>query len=192
MYRTKHLRWKLMHIWGILVHLFLVVAATIGFLCDLSKPYQLERWEYLSHPTATALHPCRFHAAIESNDGLAFNKAARIGLLKITLGLGTSGLVITTALFALLLRGEKNRIALTEGEQHWRKQVLTLFACLLNLLLAGAGASLTVVVGINMKMVDSKALIAPLIWASLQAPLMFSIAVCDAVKNYREGRDLLD
>jgi hypothetical protein len=79
------------------------------------------------------------------------------------------GLVLTTVLFALLLRGEKNRISLTEGEQHWRKQVLTFFACLLHLLLAGAGTGLAIALGSNMKIFDSTALVAPLIWASIQA-----------------------
>ncbi|KAG7285602.1 hypothetical protein NEMBOFW57_010231 [Staphylotrichum longicolle] len=98
---------------------------------------------------------------------------------------------------------EPNRIMLTEGEQHWRKQVVTFFGCLLNVLLAAAGVGLAVTLGT--KVADSKSLIAPLIWASIQAyvpstpfckpgllPLALSIAVCDAVKNYREGKDLLD
>ena len=60
---------------------------------------------------------------------------------------------------------------LTEGEQHWRKQVVTLFGCLLNLLLAGAGVGLAVALGT--KAADSKTLIAPLIWASIQAYVCF-------------------
>ena len=111
---------------------------------------------------------------------------------------------------------EPNRITLTEGEQHWRKQIVTFFGCLLNLLLAGAGVCLALTLGT--KAADSKPLIAPLIWAYIQwyaeplqpatlqllpatfgvpkltgcRPLALSIAVCDAVKNYREGKDLLD
>ncbi len=88
MYRTQHFRWKLMHIWGILVHLFLVVAVAIGFLYDLGRPYQLEQWEYPGHPTAIALHPCRYHAAIEGHRyDFAFDRASRTSLLKISLGL---------------------------------------------------------------------------------------------------------
>lgn len=56
---------------------------------------------------------------------------------------------------------------LTEGEQHWRKQVVTFFGCLLNTLLAAAGVGLAVTLG--NKAADSKSLIAPLIWASIQA-----------------------
>lgn len=62
---------------------------------------------------------------------------------------------------------EPNRIMLTEGEQHWRKQVVTFFGCLLNVLLAAAGVGLAVTLGT--KAADSKSLIAPLIWASIQA-----------------------
>jgi len=75
-----------MHVGGILVHLFLVVAATIGFLYDLGRPYHLEQWEYPNHPTATALYPCRFRTAVESQGySLAFDRAARAGLIKISL-----------------------------------------------------------------------------------------------------------
>lgn len=56
---------------------------------------------------------------------------------------------------------------MTEGEQHWRRQIVTLFGCLLNLLLAGAGICLAVTLGI--KAVESKPLLAPLLWTYIQA-----------------------
>jgi hypothetical protein len=56
---------------------------------------------------------------------------------------------------------------LTEGEQHWRKQVVTFFGCVLNLLLAGAGVGLAGTLGT--RTADSKSLIAPLVWALIQA-----------------------
>ncbi|KAK4118119.1 hypothetical protein N657DRAFT_651619 [Parathielavia appendiculata] len=146
------------------------------------------------------------------------------------LGVGTVGLVLNIALFALLLILDPNRITLTEGEQYWRKQTATLFGCLLNLLLAGAGVGLAIALGIRARDVGAMRLISPLIWASIQVYVEFpssfpvqlsrkhwhacccevgnlntnrltrpicralavSTAIFDAVKNYREGLDLLD
>jgi len=62
---------------------------------------------------------------------------------------------------------EPNKITLTEGEQHWRKQVVTFFGCSLNLLLAGAGFCLAI--NLSTKATDIKSLIAPLVWTYLQA-----------------------
>jgi hypothetical protein len=131
---------------------------------------------------------------------------------------GILGFTVNIALLVLLLAAEPNRITLTESEQHWRKQAVTILACVVNLLLAAAGIGLGLTLSI--KAADSKPLIAPLILASIQAyvkpeslcihkpgcllllvgfpklttcrPLAFCTAVCDAVKNYREGQDLLD
>jgi hypothetical protein len=80
---------------------------------------------------------------------------------------GTLGLTVNIALLVLLLAVEPNRITLTESEQHWRKQVVTVFGCVVNLLLAGAGIGLGLTLSI--KAADSKPLIAPLILASIQA-----------------------
>lgn len=80
---------------------------------------------------------------------------------------GTFGLTVNIALFVMLLAVEPNRITLTESEQHWRKQVVTFFGCVVNLLLAGAGIGLGLTLSI--KAADSKPLIAPLILASIQA-----------------------
>jgi hypothetical protein len=131
---------------------------------------------------------------------------------------GTLGLTVNIALLILFLAVEPNRITLTESEQHWRKQVVTVFACVVNLLLAGAGIGLGL--PLSIKAADSSPLIVPLILTSIQAyvkpeslrirkpgcllllvgfpklttcrPLAFCTAVCDAVKNYQEGQDLLD
>lgn len=80
---------------------------------------------------------------------------------------GTLGLTLNVALFTLLLALEPAKAALTEGEQHWRKQVVTFFGCVLNVLLAGAGVGLAGALGI--KTSDSTSLIAPLVGASIQA-----------------------
>ena len=62
---------------------------------------------------------------------------------------------------------EANDVTLTEGEQHWRRQLVTFFGSVLNLLLAGAGVGLAVASGT--KTARSRTLIAPLVWASIQA-----------------------
>lgn len=123
---------------------------------------------------------------------------------------------------------EPNRITLTEGEQHWRKQVVTFFGCLLNLILAGAGLRLAVTLGTHTA--ESKMMVGPLMWTAIQvyvqsaratrcypstcklrvgmdgpwqvkatqtdllacSALAILTAALDAVKNYREGQDLLD
>jgi hypothetical protein len=56
---------------------------------------------------------------------------------------------------------------LTEGEQHWRKQVITFFGCTANLMLAVAGASLAAAMGVRTS--DSKSLIPPLVCVAFQA-----------------------
>lgn len=93
-------------------------------------------------------------------------------------------------LFILLLRAERTKVTLTEGEQHWRKQVVTFFSCIANLLLAGAGIGLAGALG--MRLSESKSMIAPLVWASIQVLLSIATALYDGIKNHRDGRDLLD
>jgi hypothetical protein len=248
MYRTRHFRWKLMHILVILAHLGLIVAASITYVYDLGKAVQSVQWV---RPLAVAdMHPCTLSLAGVFGNEFTFDVAIRAVLMTslvvvsprlpspdphspalsgrltrhplcFSLIQGTVGLTLNIALFALLLVVEPNRITLTEGEQHWRKQTVTFFGCLLNLLLAGSGVGLAVALGI--KASHSKRLIAPLVWASIQVYvevpslhasckpwllargcclgihglttcrlLAFSTAVFDAVKNYREGLDLLD
>jgi hypothetical protein len=142
-------------------------------------------------------------------------------------------LVTNIGLFIILLRAERTKVTLTEGEQHWRKQIVTFFSCISNLLLAGAGLGLAGALG--MRLSESRSLITPLVWAAIQVcvpsslipspplpPLppppprgmsallprleipktdtsatsrrLLSIATTlfDAVKNHRDGRDLLD
>ncbi|SPQ20621.1 24084b87-f557-4e60-a010-53a7d5f96ab3 [Thermothielavioides terrestris] len=55
-----------------------------------------------------------------------------------------------------------------------------------------AARRLSLASSLGMKTAGSKSLTAPLIWASIQTPLALFMAVLDAVKNYREGLDLLD
>ncbi|KAK4042795.1 hypothetical protein C8A01DRAFT_44288 [Parachaetomium inaequale] len=186
MYRTRHFRWKLMHLCGILTHLGLVVAVAVSYICDLSRTTQSGLWGQV---TVVEMNSCRFTQMAGLGNGFTFDVATHT-LLKACLAVGSLGFTINIALLALLLAVEPNRISLTEGEQHWRKQIVTFFGCLLNLLLAGAGVFLALTLGT--KAADSKPLIAPLIWTYIQWPLAFSMAVCDAVKNHREGKDLLD
>lgn len=80
---------------------------------------------------------------------------------------GVIGLVLNIALFTVLLSMETHNISLTEGEEHYRRQVVTFFGSMVNLLLAGAGVGLAATLGV--KTVDSKSLIAPLVSASIQA-----------------------
>ncbi|KAK3303940.1 uncharacterized protein B0T15DRAFT_400615 [Chaetomium strumarium] len=185
MYRTKHFRWKLVHIFNILSHLGLAVAASISYICDLSESTRSRQsqWSY----SLTNANPCHVALQSEFGDGLMFDMAART-LLMTCLVVGALGLALNAGLFIVLLAVEPNRITLTESEQHWRKQIVTFFGCVLNLLLAGAGIGLA----LGMKEAESKALILALVWASIQAPVAFLTAVSDAVKNYREGKDLLD
>jgi hypothetical protein len=86
---------------------------------------------------------------------------------------GALGLVLNAGLFIVLLAVEPNRITLTESEQHWRKQIVTFFGCVLNLLFAGAGIGLA----LGMKEAESTALILPLVWASIQAYVHFLIPI---------------
>ncbi|AEO61308.1 hypothetical protein MYCTH_2084292 [Thermothelomyces thermophilus ATCC 42464] len=187
MYRTKHFRWKLMHLWGISAHLGLVAAVAIGYLGQLGNPARPERWGRATTAAGTSRCTAVMAAGLDGGDTLDVGTHT---LLRACLILGSLGFVINVALLAALLAVEPIKITLTEGEQHWRKQVVTFFGCLLNLLLAGAGFCLAVHLGV--KAADSKLLIAPLVWTYFQAPLAFAVAVCDAFKNYREGKDLLD
>jgi hypothetical protein len=70
-------------------------------------------------------------------------------------------------LFGLLLALETTKAELTESEQHWRKQTVTLFGCILNILLAGAGIGL--VAALMPRISESRVLIAPLAWSTMQA-----------------------
>ena len=180
-----------MHLWGILAHLGLVVAVAINYIYDLDKVTRSITW---SHSAAAEMNPgpCRLALTAASSDGFTFDKST-LALLKACLIVvssystitnltesqsllmlffsfvtqGSLGFTINIIYLALLLAVEPNRISLTEGEQHWRRQIVTLFGCLLNLLLAGAGICLAVPLGI--KAAESKPLLAPLLWTYIQA-----------------------
>jgi len=79
---------------------------------------------------------------------------------------GALGLVVNTSLFIILLAAETTDAKLTEGEQHWRKQVVTFFSCISNLLLAAAGVALAGALGMNLP--GSRSLITPLVGAVVQ------------------------
>ncbi|KAK3903718.1 hypothetical protein C8A05DRAFT_14323, partial [Staphylotrichum tortipilum] len=166
------LRWKLMQVSGILVHLFLVIATSISFVYDLGKTTtsQPVQWDYHVHSTAILFSPCRFALVDGYTRGgrrpASFDLAVH-SLPVASFVVGSLGLAINVAFFVILQQRETNRITLTEGEQHWRKQVLTSFACLANLPMGGAGVGLAFTLGI--KAADLKALAAPLIWAVDQA-----------------------
>ncbi|KAK4107532.1 hypothetical protein N656DRAFT_719893 [Canariomyces notabilis] len=189
MYRTKHFRWKLTHVLAILAHLGLTVAASTSYIYNLNKGTRMAEWRSLSLQTSGDSVPCRFAVLGGLGTFGTFDVAVR-GLLLTCLAVGAIGAVLNAAIFTLLLSMEPNRIMLTEGEQHWRKQVVTFFGCVLNLLLAGAGVGLAGTLGT--RTADSKSLIAPLVWALIQATLSLAVAIFDAVKNHNEGKDLLD
>jgi len=75
-------------------------------------------------------------------------------------------MVINVGLFMALLAADKTDYSLTESEQHWRKQVVTFFGCLFNLIMTCAGTSLAGAMAA--RTADSRLLIAPLLWASIQ------------------------
>lgn len=77
------------------------------------------------------------------------------------------GLIISIACFALLLAVEPTKVALTEGEQHLRRQMVTLFSCIFNVILAVAGFGLAGALGIQVP--RSNSLITPLALAAIQA-----------------------
>ena len=80
---------------------------------------------------------------------------------------GGFGLVINITVFCLLLSLDTNKVTLTEGQQHWRKQVVTLFGSVLNIVLAAAGVGLVGLLGV--RVAESKSMIIPLVWATIQA-----------------------
>lgn len=78
MYRTKHFRWKLMHLWGILSHLGLVVAAAVGFLYHLGTTDQAASWGY---QTAADVHSCGYPMIGRYGSGFTLDMAARTQLM---------------------------------------------------------------------------------------------------------------
>ncbi|KAK4183937.1 hypothetical protein QBC35DRAFT_506972 [Podospora australis] len=199
MYRPRNLGWKGVHVLCILAHLGLLCAGSVTYAYNLghetrSAPWTSNfssfQWANL-HKATTNLNPCpmAFLDDLGATGWGGFDVGSRT-LLMSCISLGAIGLVINIAAFVILLTLEPTRVTLTEGQQHWRKQIVTFFTCVLNVLLAGAGIGLLVLLG--SKMADSKSMIPPLVWASIQAPLSLITVLYDAVKSHREGKDLLD
>ncbi|KAK4455403.1 hypothetical protein QBC34DRAFT_420200 [Podospora aff. communis PSN243] len=197
MYRTNNFSWKLAHVLCILAQLGLAVAGAVAYIYNASKDMQMRAIPWSPLVRRSAAPPCHdtgsqqlvlatsvFHPSATLVD------ASLHTLPMSCLAVGVFGLVINIGLFIILLRAERTKVTLTEGEQHWRKQVVTFFSCISNLLLAGAGTGLAGALG--MKLSESKSLITPMVWAAIQVLLSIATALFDAVKNHRDGRDLLD
>ncbi|KAK4142820.1 uncharacterized protein C8A04DRAFT_38034 [Dichotomopilus funicola] len=186
MYRKKQIRWKLIHLWTIIAHLGLLASAATSYIYDLGRHNSPYRWE---QSTAANMHSCGSVRVARLDSRLASDTATP-ELLRACLVIGSLGLTLNVVILAMLLAVEPNRIMLTEGEQHSRKQIATFFSCSLNLLLVGVGVCLAA--SIHAKVAGCRLLIPPLILVYIQIPLTLLTAICDATKNYREGKDLLD
>ncbi|KAM7186943.1 hypothetical protein V8F20_011172 [Naviculisporaceae sp. PSN 640] len=190
MFRTNNLGWKLTHVLCIMAHLGLVVAAGVVYIYNMAR--QSERMaEKCSNIDLTSTNSLACSLAFVSG----FGSFGSIDLLLHTLlvscfSVGIMGVIISMASFAGLMAVEPNRVALTEGEQHWRRQLVTLFSCIFNIILAGAGIGLAAALGIQVS--RSPSLITPLVFAAIQAPMCIATALFDAIKNRRDGKDLLD
>ncbi|KAK4214970.1 hypothetical protein QBC37DRAFT_138784 [Rhypophila decipiens] len=190
MIRTNNFGWKLTHVLCIMAHLGLVVAAGVVYIYNMAK--QSERMtEKCSNIdlTSTDSLPCSL-ALVSGYGNFGSIDLLLHTLLVSCLSVGIMGLVISMASFATLMAVEPTKVALTEGEQHWRKQVVTLFSCIFNIILAGAGLGLAAALGLRVS--NSRSLITPLVFAAIQAPMCIATALYDAIKNRRDGRDLLD
>ena len=78
MYRTRHFRWKLMHLCGVLTHLGLVVAVAVSYICDLSRTTRSIHW---GHVTVVEMNSCRFAQMAGLGNGFTFDVATQ-ALLK--------------------------------------------------------------------------------------------------------------
>ncbi|KAK3997026.1 hypothetical protein QBC44DRAFT_230198 [Cladorrhinum sp. PSN332] len=197
MYRPRHFRWKMLHVLSILAHLGLICGGSVAYVYNNVGHRSSTALQQLHNTgfkimTTTDHEPCPF-TWMSLDDDLqnrgAFDVASRT-LLLACIFVGVFGLIINVGMFCLLLAVETNKVTLTEGQQHWRKQIVTFFACVLNVILAAAGVGLAGSLSANVG--ETKSMMAPLILASLQAPLALSTAIFDAIKNHREGKDLLD
>ncbi|KAK1828312.1 hypothetical protein QBC39DRAFT_393272 [Podospora conica] len=196
MYRTNNWSWKLTHVLCILGHLGLVAGASIAYVYNASKDRRTLGWADMAGFEMGRATPCNHgHGLVVARNWQyatpeALDAAALQTLPMSAMALGGLGLVLNIGLFVVLLGAETSKPRLTEGEQHWRKQIITFFGCAANLILAVAGVSLAAAMGVRIS--DSKSLITPLVCIALQAPLALATAVFDAVKNHRDGKDLLD
>lgn len=179
-----------MHILAILVHLSLTTASAISYAYNHGQN-RAEEPAYWSHLRAADVNPChRLALSSRVENWVTPNQTSIMACLAVVSSFrihhpncggpvliirplslrplqGTIGLAVNVVVFTILLTLETNNITLTEGEQHWRRQVATFFGCVSNLLLAGAGVGL--VVNLGTEVIGSKLLIAPLVWASIQA-----------------------
>ncbi|KAK3314852.1 hypothetical protein B0H66DRAFT_323828 [Apodospora peruviana] len=186
MYRTNNFGWKLTHVLSILAHLGLIVSAGIAYIYNMAKDTQAAE---TSNVIMADSVPCTL-AIMRGLGNWGSMDMLLHTLLVSCISVGILGLIVTIVLFYILLAVEPTKVALTEGEQHWRRQVVTFFSCIFNVILAGAGLGLAVALGI--KVMSSKSLITPLAWAAIQAPICLVTALYDAIKNRRDGKDLLD
>ncbi|KAK3684179.1 hypothetical protein B0T22DRAFT_271253 [Podospora appendiculata] len=208
-YRTNNLEWKMTHVLCIFAHLGLIIAAAIAYVYNNMAEVTAHRaaaaaaaadWAAkfkLASTDMMTADPHQWHLYNTALGNGGFISPGSFDLLSIQtltmscLVLGILGLVTNVGLFVILLAVEPTKVTLTEGEQHWRRQMVTVFSCVLNIVLVGAGVGLAGAIGIRVT-AHSKSLITPLAWLSIQAPLSLTTALYDAVKNHREGKDLLD
>ncbi|KAK0651125.1 hypothetical protein B0T16DRAFT_73420 [Cercophora newfieldiana] len=197
MYKTNNFAWKLVHVLSILAHLGLAAAGAVAYVYNASHEFRMVApWGSLGRRSAAPCHggissqQMMFMAASDEASSMALVDVALHTLPMSCLAVGVLGLATNIGLFIILLRAERTKVTLTEGEQHWRKQIVTFFSCISNLLLAGAGIGLAGVLGT--KLSESMSLIMPMVWAAIQVLLSIVTALFDAVKNHRDGRDLLD
>ncbi|KAK1761509.1 hypothetical protein QBC47DRAFT_397473 [Echria macrotheca] len=194
MYKTNNFGWKLTHMLCILAHLGLIVGGAIAYVYNkMSRDTAMVEWARLGGINTGRAAPCSRDLQLVLGSEMAMSAPLDVALHTLPLcclALGALGLAVNTTLFVVLLGAETVDANLTEGEQHWRKQVVTFFSCISNLLLAGAGVALAGALG--MKLLGSKSLITPLVWASVQVPLSLITASFDVIKNHRDGKDLLD
>ncbi|KAK3392202.1 hypothetical protein B0T20DRAFT_50045 [Sordaria brevicollis] len=224
MYRTNHPWWKLTHLLCILGNLGLIIAGVVAFIHNLQN--EADYMDATSHqPTTIVMNLSNDQTVINSDahscnivlqQGLGNGANGKGGVGHSSFGIivnellpvasvivGTIGLILNIGIFAALLAVETTsaKVALTEGEQHWRKKIVTVSCCVFNLLLAGAGIGLAGAMGIRLSNVggrqsgmseSERSLIAPLVLGSVQAPLCVITALFDFIKNHREGKDLID
>ncbi|KAK3321242.1 hypothetical protein B0T19DRAFT_466523 [Cercophora scortea] len=219
-YRTNNLEWKMTHVLCIFAHLGLIIAAAIAYVYNNMAEETAHRaaaaaaaadwaakFKFASTDMMTAdAHQLHLYNTALRNGGFinpgSFDLSSIQTLTMSCLVLAASwasfptkhgilGLVTNVGLFVTLLAVEPTKVTLTEGEQHWRRQMVTVFSCVLNIVLLGAGVGLAGAIVIRVT-AHSKSLITPLAWLLIQAPLSLTTALYDVVKNHREGKDLLD
>ncbi|KAK1774838.1 hypothetical protein QBC45DRAFT_454467 [Copromyces sp. CBS 386.78] len=224
MYRTNHPWWKLTHTLCILGHLGLIIAGVVAFIHNLQS--EADNLDTTSQqPTTIVMNMSDDQTVINSdtkscnivllqglgsgadekggsghsNFGIIVNELLPVASVIV----GTIGLILNIGIFAALLAVETTsaKVNLTEGEQHWRKKIVTVSCCVFNLLLAGAGIGLAGAMGIRLSNAgdrqlgmsnSERSLIAPLVLGAIQATLCVITALFDFIKNHREGKDLID